>query len=145
MNDLAAGLADAAERCERALRRWLSEPLLELAPRHLDRPFALLDLAFGQRPGALLAPLPEWATGVDQEHFERSVPAPVKQQTCRFLGHASIVRVRLRRRHPALVAPVYPEFVGFDGSTSGPIRTADEPFARDGTTATLVTSRTTPS
>src|SRR5262249_4993191 len=70
VHDLAALLAHRSERIEPIDAQIEAGLLAELALRRRERIGAGLDLAFRNRPRAVVAPRPERPTGVDEEHLD---------------------------------------------------------------------------
>jgi len=77
---LTAGLAQVAQIQGDAIRR---EPgfFVEFAPRRRDRFFALLDLAFGNRPRTEVFVRPEWPPRMHEKHLQPGGRLTIEQET----------------------------------------------------------------
>ena len=104
MNDLAAALMQGREGDERT--GWARACFfLDFATCRRQQVFVLVDLTFRNGPGAIVLPCPEWASGMDQQYFERARPLSEQQKTgALFAGH----QVRRRHRQRA-IRPATPE------------------------------------
>src|SRR5205823_9751847 len=85
VDQLAAGLANRAQRDELAVGCRRAELLPKLATRDVDRLLAGLDLAFRNRPRPLVLAHPEWAAGMDEEHLELVATQAIGEQARRLL------------------------------------------------------------
>ena len=105
-DDLAGLLPDRAELDERVThdRRRRAQLLLELAQRNLERLLAGLDLALGDRPGAIVLPRPERPARMDEQHLDPVAAAAVEEEARALLRrHREVSRRRTvpRRRGSA--------------------------------------------
>ena len=80
MNDLAAGLADVANWSQCSGRRGNAELFFEFTSRHIHSSFTFCKLAFRDRPTAVVALLPVWSAGVDQQHLATPTSLAVYEQ-----------------------------------------------------------------
>src|SRR6185437_1508047 len=90
-DELPAGLADRAKLNEFAFHcesRFLSE----LASRCIERTLVRLVLAFRNRPRAEILLHPIRTSGMNQENFNASRIAAIKQYSCASFGHGCILR-----------------------------------------------------
>ena len=78
--------------------RRRAELLLELAQGDGQRLLALLDLALGDRPGALVLGGPERPAHVRDQHLQAAAGPPVEQQAGAAPGHQASGAEGLRAR-----------------------------------------------
>src|SRR6476646_8140978 len=69
--------------------------LAELAAGDVEQVLPLGRFSLGNGPGPLVLVSPEWAAGVDQQDFRRTVAEAVHQEAGAGAGHLGSVRGRL--------------------------------------------------